>query len=44
MTWTVLNWIFGIICIVGPLSLIFWFAKAFRIRMKEFKERTEPKE
>jgi hypothetical protein len=38
MGWTVFCWIFGIVCIAGPIGCIFWYARAVRIRLKEFNE------
>ena len=37
MGWTVLNWIMGIICIVGPLLLIVWYIRALRVQISKLK-------
>ena len=41
MGWTVGCWIAGIIAIVGPLCLIFWYVGAVKARLKEFHEKKE---
>ena len=42
MGWTVLNWIMGIICIVGPLLLIVWYVRALRVQISKLKEGQGP--
>lgn len=42
MGWTVINWILGIVCIVGPLMLIGWYISALKARIGELKENQGP--
>jgi hypothetical protein len=36
MGWGVFTYIFGAICIGGPLVVAFWYAKAARRKFREF--------
>lgn len=38
MVWDVMNWIMGIICIVGPICLIFWYFGAAKQQLKNLHE------
>jgi hypothetical protein len=40
MGWNVINYIFGAICIIGPICLIFWYGAAAKERIKEMKAKT----
>ncbi len=42
MGWTVLNWVFGIVCIVGPLLLIVWYFRALKVQINKLKENQGP--
>ena len=35
MGWTVINWILGTVCIVGPILLIGWYIRALRVQISK---------
>ena len=35
MVWDILNWVFGITCIVGPLCLVGWYYGAAKKQVKD---------
>ncbi len=37
MGWNVINYIFGAICIIGPICLIFWYGAEAKRRILEMK-------
>ena len=38
MGWDIFNWIFGLICIIGPICLIFWYFSAAKKQLKNLHE------
>jgi hypothetical protein len=40
MGWGVATYVFGGIAILGPILLVFWYAKAARQKFREFAEAT----
>jgi len=40
MVWDLLNWVFGIMCIAGPLCLVGWYYGAAK---KQFRDLGKPK-
>lgn len=36
MVWGVFTYIFGAICIIGPLCLVYWYWKAAKHKFREF--------